>query len=856
MQAETAITPYSISDQEVTFHTVRPRVSGKFLFVGDRKFYVRGVTYGTFRPDSEGNLFPSVPVVERDFAMMRANDINAVRTYTVPPRWILDLAFRNGLYVMVGIPWEQHVAFLGDPNLVTTIEQRVRAGVRACAGHPAVLCYSVGNEIPASIVRWHGRRRIERFLNRIYRAAKREDPEGLVTYVNFPTTEYLQLPYLDLLCFNVYLESPGDLESYLARLQNIAGERPLVMAEIGLDSRRNGEEEQARVLDWQVRTAFTSGCAGAFVFSWTDEWYRGGFDIDDWDFGLTTRDRRPKQALRALRETFKEVPFSTGLPWPRASVVVCTFNGQRTIAECLENLCRLDYPDYEVIVVDDGSTNATASTARQYPVRVISTENRGLSAARNTGFEAATGEIVAYIDDDAWPDRHWLRYLALTFMRSGHVGVGGPNIPPSGDGSIAECVANAPGGPVHVLISDREAEHIPGCNMAFRKSALEAIGGFDPQFRAAGDDVDICWRVQQRGWTLGFNAAAVVWHHRRNSIRTYWKQQRGYGKAEALLEKKWSGRYNTYGHVTWTGRLYDRGFTLIPRRARIYHGTWCSSLFQSLYESGPGTLASLPLMPEWTFLNLALAFLSAAGILWRPLLLFLLLLLFSIGAPLWYVLKTVAKASFGGPNETGLRRFGLRALTALLHVLQPMARLYGRLQDGLTPWRTKDVRHLNLPGSTVWRFWSEAWKPPEAWLGAVEAGLQSRRAAVVRGGDFDSWDLHAFGGSLGSVRVRLAIEEHGAGRQLLLFRSWPACSPFAIFLIAFLATLAVASTLAHVRVVEAVMTASTLVGLGLTSVECLRAKAILVETFRGLFRSLDSPGASVCALLQPDAEKV
>ena len=87
--------------------------------------------------------------------------------------------------------------------------------------------------------------------------------------------------------------------------------------------------------------------------------------------------------------------------------------------------------------------------------------------------------------------------------------------------AIATCVAHAPGGPIHVLVSDTEAEHIPGCNMAYRREALLAIGGFDSQFRAAGDDVDVCWRLQERGETLGFHAAAVVWHCRRKSVRGY-----------------------------------------------------------------------------------------------------------------------------------------------------------------------------------------------------------------------------------------------------------------------------------------------------------------------------------------------
>src|SRR5439155_941145 len=86
------------------------------------------------------------------------------------------------------------------------------------------------------------------------------------------------------------------------------------------------------------------------------------------------------------------------------------------------------------------------------------------------------------------------------------------NIAPPGDGPIAECVARAPGGPVHVLVSDREAEHIPGCNMAIRKSCLEAIGGFDPQFRTAGDDVDVCWRLREGGWTLGYHPAHTALH--------------------------------------------------------------------------------------------------------------------------------------------------------------------------------------------------------------------------------------------------------------------------------------------------------------------------------------------------------
>src|SRR4051794_24566288 len=572
----------------------RPAAHGKSLFLGDEKLYLRGVTYGTFRPNDETQDFPARDAVADDFAVMAENGINTVRLYTVPPRWLLDVAYENGLFVMVGLPWEQHVTFLGEPARCRSIRQRVAAGVRACAGHPAILCYAIGNEIPSSIVRWHGRHRIERFLQDLYDTAKEEDPDALVTYVNYPSTEYLQLPFVDLVCFNVFLESGPQFEAYLARLQNIAGDRPLLVTETGLDSLRNSEAAQARALDWQVRTAFAAGCVGTFVFAWTDEWYRGGFEIDDWAFGLVDRERQPKQALEAVGRAFAETPFTPSPSWPKISVVVCTYNNQDTLRDCYDGLQKLEYPDYEVIVVNDGSTDGTDETTREYGFDLISTENRGLANARNSGLRAATGEIVAYIDADARPDPYWLAHLAVAFQKGAHVGIGGPNIPPPGGSETAECVANAPGGPIHVLLSDEIAEHIPGCNMAFRKWSLEAIGGFDPQFRIAGDDVDICWRLQERGWTVGFSPGAVVWHHRRGSVRNYLKQQFEYGKAEALLEQKWPERYNRAGHLAWAGRVYSNGANA-RGRWKIYYGTWGQGLFQSVYQRAPGVLGSLPL---------------------------------------------------------------------------------------------------------------------------------------------------------------------------------------------------------------------------------------------------------------------
>src|SRR5437868_2002917 len=142
----------------------RAELRGKFLWAGQEKLYVRGVTYGTFRPNPDGSAFPSSNIVEQDFLQMSANGVNAVRTYTAPPRWLLDLAQRCNLRVLVGLQGERHYTFLHERRTVRDIRKQIRSGVRECSGHPAVLGYVVANEIPACVVRWHGARSTEKFI--------------------------------------------------------------------------------------------------------------------------------------------------------------------------------------------------------------------------------------------------------------------------------------------------------------------------------------------------------------------------------------------------------------------------------------------------------------------------------------------------------------------------------------------------------------------------------------------------------------------------------------------------------------------------------------------------------------------
>ncbi len=778
-------------------------VKGKFLYRGKKKFYIKGVTYGTFAPDEHGHQFPSIEVIEQDLQLMAVNGFNSIRTYTVPSKELMDIAAKNHLQVMVGLPWEQHITFLDTKERQEDIIRRVREGVCASAGHPAILCYTIGNEIPAPIVRWYGKEKIERFLKKLYKAVKDEAPGALVTYVNYPTTEYLDLSFLDFDCFNVYLETPEKLSKYISRLHNLAGNRPLVLAEIGLDSMRNGLEKQSEVLQWQVETIFGKGCAGMFVFAWTDEWWRGGFEIEDWDFGLVDRDRNAKPALKDVSAAMRELPVSLKHYTPSFSVVVCTYNGSATIKDTLEGLKQLRYPNYEVIVINDGSRDNTAEIVRQYEqVRLITTSNCGLSSARNTGMYNATGEIIAYIDDDAYPDPHWLHYLAYAYTHSTHGGMGGPNIIPEEDGLIATCVANAPGGPVHVLETDEIAEHIPGCNLSVRKDVLMKIGGFDPIYRSAGDDVDVCWRIQEAGYTIGFHPSALVWHHRRNSLKAYWKQQKGYGKAEALLEAKWPEKYNGFGHLTWAGRIYGSGFTLPikTKRDKIFHGTWGSALFQSVYQPADGLLNCIPLMPEYYLFTGLVGILGMVGFFWPPLI--WMWALFTLSVSTIIVQAVISSLKNHSLTKEQQANWRYRWLITLFHIVQPLARLSGRIKHGLTPWRKRgakgSISKLSLSRNKTLTHWSEAaWKANETWLEEIESNLITLKARVKRGGDFDRWDLQVRSGLFTTANGILTVEEHGANKQFVKMKYHVRHSWSILFFLAALISIDVAAALEH-----------------------------------------------------------
>lgn len=552
-------------------------VDGKFFRSGGRRVRVRMVTYGPL-PGGWPEDFSG------DLDGIAAAGFNALRIYEMPGRRLLDAAGNRGLRVFGGLKWPQAVDFLKDDRVLSAARVSLAEHLREVEGHPALAGVFVANEIPADLVRWMGPVKVRKAIEGLIALGKELRPDLLWCYGNYPSTEYLEPENADFTAFNVYLEDEAAFRRYLRRLHHMAGDRPVMISEFGLDSRRNGTAKQAKTLSWAIRAAREEGAAGMTVYAWTDRWWNAGMEVTDWDFGLADREGRAKPALEAVTAALQQEADVTGTA-EAISVIVCTRNGSSRIGACLDAIRNQTPPPHEIIVVDDGSADGTANLVeRKFPdVALLRLEASGLSAARNAGAEAATGGILAFTDDDCEPDPCWLAGLAHVFAK-GWDAAGGPNLPPPPRNEAEAVVAAAPGAPSHVMLDDEEAEHLPGCNIAVRRAAYFDIGGFDPRFRTAGDDVDFCWRLREKGYRLGFAPTAFVWHHRRPSLRGYLRQQIGYGKAEALLIAKHPGRFTANGDAKWDGFVYSGGPVRAVEGSIIYHGPMGQAGYQGVVD--------------------------------------------------------------------------------------------------------------------------------------------------------------------------------------------------------------------------------------------------------------------------------
>src|SRR5438046_1500737 len=657
----------------------------KFFFEGEKKFFVKGVTYGPFKPDAQGDYVGSPERVDADLALMREAGLNIVRVYHSPPRWFLDHCAAAGIRILVTLPWEKHIEFLRERSTRKQIAENVRAAVKTHAGHPAIFGYLVGNEISSTMARWLGTRRVIEFVEELIQIGRAIDPDALFSYATYPPTEYLLPQNSDFSCFNVYLHNQRDFEGYLLRLQNLTGEHPLILGEFGMDTIRHSQDEQAEMLGWHIDSVVKCGLAGTILFTWTDD---------------------------------------------------------------------------------------TAYVAAQFPwVRYIHQTNHGLSYARNTGAAAAKGEVLTYTDSDCMADAEWLYYLMGTLVSGDYAGVGGPNITPPAQNWIQACVAAAPGGPNHVLLTDTVAEHIPGCNMAFYRWVFDGVGGFDPEYRKAGDDVDFCWRIQQAGWIIAFNPTAIVWHYRRFTLRAFLKQQDGYGEAESLLRFKHLIFFGPTGTAKWRGQIYGTTrFTWFVNRPIIYHGIFGEGFFQSIYPAPQSEVAEYLSSIEWFALTI---FLFGLGIFLPGLRIVPYLML---GGTFCVALSYMVRARIEPKFDT----VHARLLVRILAFAQPLVRGFSRYFTWLRFKRTPANvirRHEHLPervrfASNLSRrvFWSEQGRDRRYFLGEMFQLLEEEGWRYSADSGWNEWDIQIYGNFWWSIALQTVTEYHGGGNCLTRVR--------------------------------------------------------------------------------------
>ena len=222
---------------------------------------------------------------------------------------------------------------------------------------------------------------------------------------------------------------------------------------------------------------------------------------------------------------------------PTFTIVVPTHERPAQLRNCLQAIARLNYPRdrIDVVVVDDGSRQAPAGEVeearRALRIDLVTQANAGPGVARNTGAARASGKYVAFLGDDCEPAADWLHALAARLSRAPDCLVGG---------RIVNALARNPYSSAsdqlisylyrHYNGDPERARFLTPNNMAMRRSALEEVGGFEPEMGATGEDRELCDRWLHRGHRIVHAPEAIVYHSHPLTMGSFWQQQVDYGR--------------------------------------------------------------------------------------------------------------------------------------------------------------------------------------------------------------------------------------------------------------------------------------------------------------------------------------
>jgi glycosyltransferase involved in cell wall biosynthesis len=221
----------------------------------------------------------------------------------------------------------------------------------------------------------------------------------------------------------------------------------------------------------------------------------------------------------------------------KVSIIIPTKNNVNMLEKCLKSIQCLDFPkdEYEVIIVDGYSTDGTVEIAKKYGCKVIFEDKGTISYARDLGLKYSKGEFIAFTDADCIVDKNWLNELLKEFRDENVAAVGGPNITPEDDTEFAKCV-----GDILSFLSKvgarygveegvvREIYHNPTCNVMYRKSIPEKVGGFNHSLITV-DDEELDYRIRRKGYRILYTPHAIVYHYRRRTWRSFAKMAYNYG---------------------------------------------------------------------------------------------------------------------------------------------------------------------------------------------------------------------------------------------------------------------------------------------------------------------------------------